>query len=734
MRSLIRYIDCFARPKRTPTILQMEAVECGAASLAMVMASHGLWVPMEELRIACGVTRDGSKASNVLKAARSYGFSAKGFKKEPEDLTSLPTPSIIHWNFNHYVVFEGFKGGKAYLNDPGSGPRVVSLEELDQCYTGVVLAFEPSSALQRRGRAPSILASMRNRLENSRAALFYVLAVSLLLVVPGIAIAGFSRIFVDEILVAEKEDWLVPLVLGVLTAALLRGGMTWLQQKYLLRMETRLSLTMASTFLWHMIRLPMSFFQQRHVGDLSDRMAANDRVARLLSGDLATNSLNLSSVVFYGAAIAVFDGMLAVIAFGLALMNVFALRAVNRSREDNSRALLADGGKLAATTVAAIRSIETLKSSGMEDDTFAKWAGYQAKMLEQQRNLGFSTAVLTAFPSLMSSLTAAAILGVGGFRVMEGVLSVGAIVAIQSLMSNLTAPIAGLVDLGGKLQRIKGDLTRLDDIRSAQPDDTRIDGAEETWAGPPVLSGRIEARNLCFGFSPLDPPLIDGISISVETGSRVAIVGASGSGKSTLGRLIAGVLKPWNGDVLIDDHPLGKVPRQVFADTVAYVDQDIFLFSGTIHENLTLWDNQIPDHVLTQALKDAGIHDDVMARPGRTESLVEEGGINFSGGQRQRLELARALVGQPRVLVLDEATAALDPVTEKNIDDNLRRRGCTCIIIAHRLSTIRDCDEIIVLRKGKIAERGTHEHLMAHGQEYPRLIGTEGGQDAASHP
>lgn len=734
MRSLIRYIDCFARPKRTPTILQMEAVECGAASLAMVMASHGLWVPMEELRIACGVTRDGSKASNVLKAARSYGFSAKGFKKEPEDLTSLPTPSIIHWNFNHYVVFEGFKGGKAYLNDPGSGPRVVSLEEFDQCYTGVVLAFEPSSALQRRGRAPSILASMRNRLENSRAALFYVLAVSLLLVVPGIAIAGFSRIFVDEILVAEKEDWLVPLVLGVLTAALLRGGMTWLQQKYLLRMETRLSLTMASTFLWHMIRLPMSFFQQRHVGDLSDRMAANDRVARLLSGDLATNSLNLSSVVFYGAAIAVFDGMLAVIAFGLALMNVFALRAVNRSREDNSRALLADGGKLAATTVAAIRSIETLKSSGMEDDTFAKWAGYQAKMLEQQRNLGFSTAVLTAFPSLMSSLTAAAILGVGGFRVMEGVLSVGAIVAIQSLMSNLTAPIAGLVDLGGKLQRIKGDLTRLDDIRSAQPDDTRIDGAEETWAGPPVLSGRIEARNLCFGFSPLDPPLIDGISISVETGSRVAIVGASGSGKSTLGRLIAGVLKPWSGDVLIDDHPLGKVPRQVFADTIAYVDQDIFLFSGTIHENLTLWDHQIPDHVLTQALKDAAIHDDVMARPGRTESLVEEGGINFSGGQRQRLELARALVGQPRVLVLDEATAALDPVTEKNIDDNLRRRGCTCIIIAHRLSTIRDCDEIIVLRKGKIAERGTHEHLMAHGQEYPRLIGTEGGQDAASHP
>ena len=455
-------------------------------------------------------------------------------------------------------------------------------------------------------------------------------------------------------------------------------------------------------------------------------MAANDRVATMLSGELATNALNLVSVIFYGAAIAVFDGTLALVALGLALMNVLALRAVNRGREDNSRALLANGGKLSATTVAAIRSAETLKASGMEDDTFAKWAGHQAKMLEQQRKLGFSTAVLTAFPALMSSLTAAAILGVGGYRVMEGVLSVGAIVAIQSLMSGLTKPIAGLVGLGGKLQTIKGDLARLDDIFAYRRDDTRDVGVEEDWTGSPTLSGRLDIRNLRFGFSPLDKPLIDDVSISVEAGSRVAIVGASGSGKSTLGRLIAGTLKPWEGDVRIDGHLLGEIPRQVFADTVAYVDQDIFLFAGTIHENLTLWDSQIPDHVLTQALKDAMIHDDVMARHGRTEGPVEEGGINFSGGQRQRLELARALVGQPAVLVLDEATAALDPVTEKKIDDNLRRRGCTCVIIAHRLSTIRDCDEIIVLKRGRIAERGSHETLMAEGREYPLLIGAEG--------
>ncbi len=711
---------------RTPTILQMEAVECGVASLAMVMARYGLWVPLEELRIACGVTRDGSKASNLLKGARTYGFSAKGFKKEPQDLASLPIPSIIHWNFNHYVVFEGIKGDRVYINDPAGGPRSVSMDELDTSYTGVVLAFEPTSEFTQRGRAPSLVAAMGARLENAGAAVAFVVVASLLLVVPGIAIAGFSRIFVDEILVSQKEDWLVPLTLGVLVAALFRGGLTWLQQKYLLRMETRLSLKMASGFLWHMIQLPMAFFHQRHAGDLSDRMAANDRVATLLSGELATNVLNLASVVFYGVAIAVFDVWLAVIAMGLALLNLLALRLVDRSREDNSRALLTDGGKLAATTVAAIRSAETLKASGMEDDMFAKWAGYQAKMLESQRNLGFSTAVLTAFPALMSSLTTAAILGVGGFQVMNGLLSVGALVAIQSLMASLTKPIAGLVDLGGKFQKIKGDLARIDDIRSHKRDDARDDDAADAWSGPPVLSGQVVLENLRFGFSPLDPPLIDDVSMSVAPGARVAIVGASGSGKSTLGRLIAGTLKPWDGQVRIDGHGLGTIPRQVFADTVAYVDQDIFLFAGTIHENLTLWDSQIPDHVLTQALKDALIHDDVMSRSGRYEGRVEEGGINFSGGQRQRLELARALVGQPAVLVLDEATAALDPVTEKGIDDNLRRRGCTCFIIAHRLSTIRDCDEIIVLKQGKIVERGTHEQLLAEGQEYPLLIGGEG--------
>lgn len=708
---------------RTPTVLQMTGVECGVACLAMVLGYYGRWESIDALRVAAGVTRDGSKASNLLKAARRYGLSAKGFKKEPQALTDLPVPSIIHWNFNHYVVFEGVRRGYVYINDPASGPRRLRMDEFGEYYTGVVLAFERGPDFRKQGSRSGLVGVLAQRLRSSRTALTFVVLASLALVVPGIAIAGFSKIFVDNILVEEKESWLVPLVIGIVIAALLRGAFTWLQQRYLLRLETKLALTMASRFLWRLIHLPAAFFAQRHVGDLSERMAANDRIAMLLSGQLATNVMNLGMVVFYGLAIAVYDWMMSAVGFALAAGNLVLLKLLSRRRVDINRALMADGGKLAAATVGSIRSSESLKTSGMENDAFRSWAGYQAKMLESQRVIGMTNVLLTASPVLTGALTTAVILGIGGMRVMEGAMSVGSIVAVQSLMLSFIAPIGALVDLGSQLQRVRGDIARLDDIEAhpmpAPPP------PESDWQEPPVLNGELTLTGVTFGYSPLDPPLLDDISLSVAPGSRVALVGGSGSGKSTIGRIAAGLLEPWSGTVAVDGHPQEMIPRQVRAGSVAYVDQDIFLFEGTVRDNLTLWDDDVPSQDLTRALGDAEIRDEVMSRSGQLDCHVEEGGTNFSGGQRQRLEIARALTQDPRILILDEATAALDTVTEKAIDDNLRRRGCTCLIIAHRLSTIRDCDEIIVLSRGRIVERGSHDALMAAGGAYAALIADE---------
>jgi NHLM bacteriocin system ABC transporter peptidase/ATP-binding protein len=725
-QSISEQISGRLRP-RTPTLLQMEMVECGAAALGIILAFHGSYIPLEELRAACGVSRDGSKASNIIKAARRYNLEAKGYRQEPSGLRDLPLPAIIHWNFNHFVVLEGFHGDRVYLNDPAVGPRTVSVQEFDEAFTGVVLTFTKGPDFQPRGKKPGLWTALSPQLAGLGMPLAFVVLASLLLVIPGLLIPAFSRIFVDYYLVGGRSEWVAPLLGGMALTAVLRSILTWMQQRYLLRLETRLALTKASQLTWHILRLPIEFFSQRSAGDIGARIGQNDRIAELLSGQLATTLLNLILIVFYALLMLRYSVTLTLVGMGMASVNFLALQLVARRRNDANQRMVREQGKLFSTTFSNLAQIETIKSSGREADAFATWAGYQAKVFNAAQQLGASAQVISVVPFLLSQLTTVLILVVGASLILSGQMSVGILVAFQSLMASFLMPVNQIVGLGAQLQEVDGIVRRLNDVANYEPD-PRVhltDAAVESSRPLRKLMGKIEIRNLTFGYSRLAPPLIQDFNLVLEPGMRVALVGGSGSGKSTIARLIAGLYLPWEGQILFDGREREEFPRLVISYSLRIVDQDLFLFNGSIRDNLTMWDRQIPETVLVQASKDAHIHHDITAQAAGYDHLVEEEGRNFSGGQRQRLEIARALVSDPSILILDEATSALDPITEKIIDDNLRRRGCTCLIVAHRLSTIRDCDEIIVLEYGQVVERGTHDQLWRRGGQYSRLIRAE---------
>ena len=698
--------------RRTPTVLQMEDVECGAAALASVLGYYGRVVPLEKMRVDCGVSRDGSKASNILKAARKYGLRCKGERRDVSALGELEMPVIIFWNFNHFVVLEGYRKGRFYLNDPGSGPRSVTEQDFNSAYTGVVLSFAPTPEFEKGGARRGVLSSLAARM-GSREAFAFAGIAGLALVIPGLVIPTFSRIFVDYVLAANQADWWRPLLFGMGVTAIARGILAWIQGRALARLEAKLSVSNSAGFLWHILRLPVEFYTQRYGGEISARVAMNERVADFLSHQLAERAIDAVTVVFFALLMFSYDLVLPLVGIGAVGLLALLTALVNRKRVDGNRRLLSEEGKATGALMGGLATIETLKASAGESGLFARWAGYQTKFINSGQQLATTTQLFLTMPTFIVSVANAVVLALGAYRVIQGELTLGMLVAFQSLMSSFTTPVQNLVNLAGNLQEIEGQMNRLNDVLQYRLDPK----TEDTFQPEPgdlrtKLTGRVSLDKVAFGYSRLDEPLISDFSVSLNPGQRVAFVGPSGSGKSTVAKLVTGLYEPWDGRVLFDGRVHGEVPRQVFANSVAVVDQDIAMFGGSIRDNLTLWDRTISDLSMIQACKDACIHDDITSREGGYESEVEEGGKNFSGGQRQRLEIARALVGNPRILVLDEATSALDTVTEQLIDRNLRRRGCTCIIVAHRLSTIRDADEILVMEKGKVVQRGTHDQLV----------------------
>ncbi len=706
----------------------MEAVECGAASLAMILAYFGRWVPLETLREECGISRDGSKAGNLLKAARKYGLEAVGYKKEVNDLKGLELPMIIFWNFAHFLVLEGIKNNRVYLNDPSVGPRVVTLEEFSQSFTGIALTFKKTSGFVKGGEKQTIVKGITKRLKGCRTALGLVAAAGFVMVVPGLVIPVFSKIFVDDILIGRLGDWFRPLLLGMALTAVLRGALTWIQEYYMLRLETKMALTASAKFFKHVFSLPVNFFYQRFPGEIGSRVQINDWVAKLLSADIAVNALNIVMIFFYALLMLFYDKMLTGIGIAAAVMNFVVLKLVSRRRRDLNMRLLQDQGKLMASTMYGIQAIETLKATGAESDYFSQWSGYHAKAMNTRQHLGLYDQMLSVAPVLLMTLTQAAVLGMGGLKVMAGEMSMGMLVAFQSLMISFLQPVNLLINLGGMLQEADGNMRRLDDVfqypadKSFAAPDTAKRQPVSAADGPVKLTGAIELKHITFGYSLLEQPLVQDFNLTLSPGSRVALIGGSGSGKSTIAKLVAGLYVPWEGEVLFDGRARSDISRDILTNSIAMVDQEIFMFTGTVRENLTLWDDTLSEPRIIKAARDACIHEDISSRTRGYDSPVEEGGINFSGGQRQRLEIARALAGEPAVVIMDEATSALDATTEKEVDDNIRQRGCTCLIIAHRLSTIRDCDEIIILKQGKVVQRGSHEDLVKEQGAYKELI------------
>ena len=728
----------FRRTKHTPTLLQMEAVECGAAALGMILGYFGRIVPLTELRQNCGVSRDGSKASNIVKAARQYGLQAKGFSKSIEAAKGLACPYIAFWQFNHFLVVEGFSKNAVHLNDPAIGHRQVTLEEFDAGFTGVVLMMEPGPDFKKGGRLPSVWRALMERMRGSVSSLSLIAIAGLLMVLPGLAIPTMASVYIDTVILEGRLDWFRPLLVAMIGTILIKLVLQAVQQFYTRRLRLSLATRLNSQYFWHALRLPVGFYTQRYPGEIANRMELNGKLATVVTGPLLNTVIDLVTMVLYGAVLLMFHVPLTLIATAFAMINLFYLRTIGKRRVEANIRYSQEAGKLGGFTIAGLQSVETMKASGLENDFFAKWMGYYSKSSNAGQELHSSGQFTQVVGVVVDTLTTVVILIVGGFSVIRGEMTIGTLVALQGLMGSFLTPLNRITNLGSTLQEMRGDLMRLEDVlNNPTYDDQRQRSESEPTGptsptGPPEptrsvpkklkLDGEIELKNVSFGYSKLDPPLIENLDLHVRPGQRVALVGGSGSGKTTVAKLICGLYQPWSGEILFDGMPRSHWGDDVLSQSMGMVEQDIMLFEGTVRENLTLWDNSVPDSALERAGHDAHISDVIRDLPGTFSALLSEGGRNLSGGQRQRLEIARALVNDPASLVLDEATSALDSETEAIIDSNLRRRGCTCVIVAHRLSTIRDCDEIIVLERGKVVERGTHEELWLAGGKYSSLL------------
>ncbi len=705
---------------KTPTVFQMEATECGAASLAMILAYYGKFLPLEMLRVDCGVSRDGCNAKNILKGGRKYNLNSKGYKKGLNALMdNFESPSIIHWEFNHFVVYEGKKGSYHYINDPAVGRRKLTLDELDKGYTGITLEFEPNEIFEKSREKRSIFSYALKWVRGEELAIFFMFLTGLCLVFPGLIIPVFSKVFIDDILLGGNRDWFTGLVIAMITMSLLQSVLSYVQAGFLVKLQTKMALYSTDTFLNKLFKLPIQFFEQRSAGDLEARIGNNEEVANFFAGQLSSTLLNLVTATFYLVLLLFYSFKLTVIGLVFSLFNMFFLKVTSERISNKKMKMEQDEGKLQGTLFSGLRIINSLKASGAENQYVQRIAGYYAKVIENEQSLGTFRQYISSIPGLTNQLSNLLILLIGSVDVINGTMTIGTLLAFQTLMGNFLAPVNALISFGERIQDLKVNMMRLNDVSNYNQGEK---DHKDILINEGKLEGYVTVKDLFFGYSVLDAPIVSDVSFTITPGMQIAFVGPSGSGKSTVSNVVSGLYEPWRGEILFDGVHKDAIDPDILGNSISIVSQRLNFFSGTVMENLTLWDDSIKEIDVINACKDALIHDVITEKSNGYYHKVIEGGSNFSGGQKQRLEIARALVKNPSILIFDEATSALDSSTEKTIMDNVRRRGCTTIIVAHRLSAIRDSDEIVVLNRGDVVQRGDHDLLSSVDGHYKELI------------